>query len=52
MENILSVISAIVGTALVAVALAHLVPQGMWLYLGALVAGTQCITMAIRSTTR
>lgn len=52
MEKFLSVGFAIVGTAMLAVALAHLVPQGMWLYLMALVAGAQLVAMAIRSATR
>jgi hypothetical protein len=49
MEKVLSVIAAIIGTTLVIVALGHLVPGGMWLYLGSLVLGSQLVVMAIRN---
>ena len=49
MDKILGVSFAIMGTVLTTVALAKLVPEGMWLYLVALVVGTQLIAMAIRS---
>ena len=49
MDKIMELAFAIMGTALTTVALAKLVPEGMWLYLVALVVGTQMIAMAIRS---
>jgi len=48
-DNIFAVLAAIIGTTLTCVALDKLVPEGMWLYLIALVAGTQITMMSIRA---
>lgn len=50
MNRIMELLSAIIGTILTTVALIELVPAGMWLYLAALVLGTQMIAMAVRSS--
>jgi hypothetical protein len=49
MDKFMELAFAIMGTILTTVALYHLIPEGMWLYLVALVVGTQMVAMAIRS---
>ena len=48
-DKIFAVLAAIIGTTMICAALAKLVPEGMWLYLIALVAGTQITMMGIRT---
>ena len=52
MEKVLTLVCAIIGTLLCVMALQTLIPNGLWLYLIALVCGTQLIVMAIRCTLR
>lgn len=52
MDKMFEVIAAITGTTMTTVALYHLIPEGLWLYLLMLVMGTQFMLMAVRSALR
>lgn len=49
MTNLYLCITAMLGTAGLILGLAELIPQGMWLYLGAVVWGTATVTLALAS---
>ena len=48
-NNVYAILTAMVGTVMTCAALNVLVPEGMWLYLISLVAGTQLIVMGFRA---
>ncbi len=50
-NNIASVVSAIVGTFSITLALSTLLPEGNWIALMMLVVGTQAIMMSFRHAT-
>lgn len=47
MNNVYLGLTAILGTVTLCVGLYELIPQGMWLYLGAVMWGTIAITVSI-----
>ena len=48
-DNVFAILAAILGTVMTGAALSVLIPEGLWLYLIALVAGTQITMMGIRT---
>ncbi len=49
MTNFYLCLTALLGFAGVILGLAALIPQGMWLYLGAVIWGTATVTLALAS---
>jgi hypothetical protein len=49
MRNLYLCITAILGTAGLILGLTALIPQGMWIYLGAVVWGTATVTLSLAS---